>query len=55
MSSHSLGISNIKLLPKFNSEVMLLMEAKVLLIIIFSATTYISKSVEYGSEALKVF
>jgi hypothetical protein len=55
MSSHSLSISNIELLPKCNSEVMLLMEAKVLRIIICSATTYISKSIEYASEVLKVF
>jgi hypothetical protein len=49
----SLGISNIELLPKYNSTS--LIEAKVLLTLICSATTYISKSVEYASEVLKVF
>jgi hypothetical protein len=43
------GISNIELLPKFISNVTS-PDAKVLLIIICSAATYISKSVEYASE-----
>jgi GTP cyclohydrolase II len=54
MSSHSLGICNIELLTKCDNDVTSLTEAKVFLIII-SATTYISKSVEYASEVLKVF
>jgi hypothetical protein len=55
MSSHSLDISKIKLLPKFISEIILLhQKVKVLLTITCSATTYIKKSFEYDSEILIV-
>jgi hypothetical protein len=46
----SLGISNIDLLPKFTSEDVTSPEANMLLMLIRSAATYISKSVEYASE-----
>jgi hypothetical protein len=50
MASPPLGISNIELLPKFTSEDDTSPEAKLLLMLIRSAATYISKSVEYASE-----
>jgi hypothetical protein len=50
MASPPLGISNIELLPKFTSEDVTSPEADILLMLIRSAATYMSKSVAYASE-----
>jgi hypothetical protein len=51
MASPPLGISNIELLPKFTSEDVTSPEANIhLIMLIRSAATYISKSVEYARE-----
>jgi hypothetical protein len=50
MASPPLGISNIELLPKFKGEDVTSPEVNILLMLIRSAATYISKSVEYASE-----
>jgi hypothetical protein len=50
MAGPPLVISNIELLPKFTSEDVTSPEASILLMLIRSAATYISKSVAYASE-----
>jgi hypothetical protein len=50
MASLPLGITNIELLPKSTSEDVTSPEANILLMLIRSAATYISKFVAYASE-----
>jgi hypothetical protein len=53
MASPSLGISNIELLPNFTIEDVTSAEANILLMLIRSEATYISKYVAYASEVYK--